>query len=57
MQFEPDDLKETDRNARVGRRERGDYEDVEDARKTASRDDDVVEEIADEDIVEISDLE
>jgi hypothetical protein len=37
---EPDDLKEGARTSKVGRRDRGEYEDVEAARATARRSDD-----------------
>ena len=59
---EPDDLKESERSAQVGRRDRGEYEDIEESRTKSSarrgnEDEEGLDEIDDADIVEEVDLD
>jgi hypothetical protein len=59
---EPDDMKETERTAQVGRRSSGEYEDIEDSRTKSSarrgnEDEEGLDEIDDADIVEEVDLD
>lgn len=54
---EPDDLKEGERMAKVGRPDRDAYEDIEEARAPSRRDNDDIEEIDDDDIVEVTDID
>lgn len=55
---EPDDLKEGERSAQVGRRDLGgEYEDIEEARSESRRGDEALDEIDDDDIIEEIDLD
>ena len=58
---EPDDMKEAERTAQVGRRNSGEYEDIEESRTKSSarrgKDEEELDEIDDADIVEEVDLD